>query len=96
MKMFSERILKRMEVGDELKFCFFCPTGLLYYTKKTYLEEIRSQDRFLEVFHAPQRVFMVITKAKLDRLKRDLKMEIDVIENERIYWNVVLICNRSK
>jgi hypothetical protein len=96
MKMFSERILKRMEVGDELKLCFFCPTGLLYYTKKTFLEEIRSQDRFLEALHSPQRVFMVITKGKLDRLKRELKMEVNIVEQERIYWDVAVICNRSK
>jgi hypothetical protein len=38
---------------------------------------------------------MVITKAKLDRLKKDLKIEINLIEQERIYWNVVLICNRN-
>jgi 4-amino-4-deoxy-L-arabinose transferase-like glycosyltransferase len=96
MKPLSERILGRMEAGDELKLCFFCPAGLLYYTKKTLLEEIRSQDRFLEAFRSPQRVFMVITKAKLDRLKKDLKIEINLIEQERIYWNVVLICNRNR
>jgi hypothetical protein len=96
MKQLSERILERMEAGDELKLCFFCPAGLLYYTKKTLLEEIRSQDRFVEVFHSPQRVFMVITKAKLDRLKKELNMEVNILEQERIYWTVVLICNRSK
>jgi 4-amino-4-deoxy-L-arabinose transferase-like glycosyltransferase len=96
MKPLSERILGRMEPGDELKLCFFCPAGLLYYTKKTLLEEIRSQDRFLEAFRSPQRVFMVITKAKLDRLKKELNMEVNILEQERIYWTVVLICNRSK
>jgi hypothetical protein len=94
MKAFSERILKRMGNGDELKLCFVRPTGVLYYTRKVFLEEIQSQDRFLEVFRSPQRVFMVIPKGKLDRLKKELKMEVDPIDWERKYWDVVLISNR--
>lgn len=94
VKAFSERILKRMESGDELKLCFVCPNGVLYYTRKVFLEEIRSQERFLEVFHSPQRVFMVISERGLDRLKRELKMEVNIIDQERKYWDVVLISNR--
>jgi hypothetical protein len=94
MRRFSEGILKRMEAGDELKMCFFSPAGLLYYTGKTRLEEIRSLDRLREVLRLPQRVFMVMTKGKLDQLKRGLKMEVNIIEQERIYWNLVLISNR--
>ena len=94
MKAFSERILKRMENGDELKLCFVCPTGVLYYTRKVFLEEIRSKDRFLEVFRSPQRVFMVIGRRDLDEIRKDLEMEVKIIERVRIYWDLVLISNR--
>jgi 4-amino-4-deoxy-L-arabinose transferase-like glycosyltransferase len=93
-KAFSERILKRMEDGDELKLCFVRHYGVLYYTRKGFLEEIRSKDRFLEVFRSPQRVFMVIPKRALDRLKKELKIEVNPIEQGRRYWDVVLISNR--
>jgi 4-amino-4-deoxy-L-arabinose transferase-like glycosyltransferase len=60
LKPFTERILKRMENGDDLKLCFFCPTGVLYYTRKVFLEEITSKDRFRGFrspngFHSDQR-----------------------------------------
>jgi hypothetical protein len=73
--------------------CFFSPAGLLYYTGKTRFEEIRSLDRLREVLRLPQRVFVVVTKGKLDQLKRELKMDVNIIEQERIYWNLVLISN---
>jgi 4-amino-4-deoxy-L-arabinose transferase-like glycosyltransferase len=94
MKAFSERILKRMEVGDELKLGYFCPPGLLFYTRKVFLEEIRSRDRFFEVFRSPQRVFMVIRRGDLDQLRRDFGMEVNIIEQKNIYWSLVLISNR--
>ena len=94
MKPFSERILTRMENGDELKFCFVRPPGLLYYTRKVFLEEIESKDRFLEVFRSPRRVFMVIGRRDLDKIQRDLGIEVKIIERVRIYWDLVLISNR--
>jgi 4-amino-4-deoxy-L-arabinose transferase-like glycosyltransferase len=94
MRAFSERILKRMEHGDELKLCFFCPTGVLYYTRKVFLEEIRSKERFLEVFRSPERVFMVISIRDLHEIRKDLEMEVKIIERVRIYWDFVLISNR--
>ncbi len=94
MKAFSERILKRMENGDELKLCFVCPTGVLYYTRKVFLEEIRSKGRFLEVIRSPQRVFIVIARRDLDEISKDLGMEVKIIERVRIYWDLVLISNR--
>ena len=94
IKPFSERILKRMEGGDELKLCFVRPTGVLYYTRKVFLEEIRSNDRFLEVFRAPQRVFMVIGRRRLDEIRKDFGIEVKIIEQVRIYWDLVLISNR--
>jgi len=94
MKAFSERILKRMENGDELKLCFVCPTGVLYYTRKGVLEEIKSKDRFLEVFRSPQRVFMVIARRDLEEIRKDSEMEVKIIERVRIYWDLVLISNQ--
>jgi 4-amino-4-deoxy-L-arabinose transferase-like glycosyltransferase len=94
LKPFSERILKRMENGDELKLCFFRPTGVLYYTRKAFLEEIRSKERFLEVFRSPQRVFMVISRRDLDEIRKHLEREVKVIEQVRTYWDLVLISNR--
>jgi 4-amino-4-deoxy-L-arabinose transferase-like glycosyltransferase len=94
LKAFSERILKRMENGDELKLCFVRHYGVLYYTRKGVLEEISSKNRFLEVFRSPRRVFMVIPKERLDLLKKELKIEVNPIEQERTYRDAVLISNR--
>jgi len=94
LKPFSERILKKMQNGDELKLYLVCPTGVLYYTRKGFLEEIRSKDRFLEVFRSPRRVFMVTGREDLDEIRKDLGMEVKIIERVRIYWDLVLISNR--
>ncbi len=95
MKIFSERILKRMETGDELKVCFFRPTGLYYYTRRPFTEEIWNQGRFNKVFASSRRVFMVIQRRDLDQFKKDLKIEIIPIEQMRVgHWDLVLISNR--
>lgn len=95
MKAFSERILKRMEPGDELKVCFFRPTGLIYYTRKPFVEEIRDVERFHKVFELPQKVYLVIQKRDLDQFKKGLKTEIIPVEQTRVgHWDLVLISNR--
>ncbi|MGQ9646394.1 MAG: ArnT family glycosyltransferase [Thermodesulfobacteriota bacterium] len=94
VKAFSQRIVKRMDDGDELKLYFNSPTGVLYYTRKVFLEEIRSRDRFLEVFRSPQRVFIVIGKRELDRLGMDLNIGVKIIERVRLPRDLVLISNR--
>jgi hypothetical protein len=95
MKTFSERILKRMEVGDDLKTYLFKSNGLFYYTRRPYIEEIESQDRFFEVLHSSQRVYIVIFAESLDQLRKDSKIEINPIERTRVgHWNYVLISNR--
>jgi len=95
MKVFSERILKRMEMREELKVCFFRPTGLFYYTKRSFTEEIWSQGRFNNVFQSSNRVFMVVQRRDLDQLKKDFKIEIIPIEQVRVgHWDLVLISNR--
>ena len=95
MRAFSEGVLKRMEMGDELKVCFFRPTGLYYYTKRPYTEEIWEQGRFNKVFESSGRVFMVIQRRDLDQLKKGLKTETIPIEQMRVgHWDLVLISNR--
>ena len=97
MRGFSEKILKRMEVGDELKSCFFSPPGLIYYTGKPMIEEIKSDERFFEILRSPQRVFMVIKKRELNRIKRDSKTEVEPIEQEKVgSFDLVLISNRRE
>lgn len=94
MKSFSERVLKRMEAGDELKVCFFRPTGLYYYTKRLLTEEIWDQDRFQKVFSSSGLVFIVIQRGDLDQLRRELRIEIEPIDQERVgHWDLVLISN---
>jgi len=95
MKAFSERILKRMEKGDELKTIFSKYNGLLYYTKKPYIEEIGNKDRFVEVFHSSQRVFIVFQAREFEALKKALDIEMVPIEQVRVgRWDLVLISNR--
>jgi 4-amino-4-deoxy-L-arabinose transferase-like glycosyltransferase len=95
MKIFSEKILKRMDPQDELKVCLFRPTGLYYYTKRPFTEEIWNQGRFNKVFLSSDRVFMVVQKADLDQLKKDLRIEIYPIDRMKVWhWDLVLISNQ--
>jgi hypothetical protein len=95
IKAFSERILKRMEKGEEVKVVFFRPTGLYYYTRRPFTEEIWEQGRFNKVFESSGRVFMVIQRRDLDQLKKGLKTETIPIEQMRVgHWDLVLISNR--
>jgi 4-amino-4-deoxy-L-arabinose transferase-like glycosyltransferase len=95
MKTFSESILKRMEVGDDLKTYLFKSNGLFYYTKRPYIEEIESQDRFFETLHSSRRIYIVIFAESLNQLRKDSKIEINPIERTRVgHWNYVLISNR--
>jgi len=93
-KGFSEKILKRMEIGDELKTYSLKSNGLLYYTKKPYIESIQSQERFFEIFSSPQRVFVVIYAETLDRLKKETNVELTPLEQVKVnHWKYVLISN---
>ena len=95
MKAFSEMILKRMEPGDEIKTYWFKSNGLLYYTRKSYIEEIDGVDRCKEVLRSSRRVFIVILAEMFDRLKRDAGIEMDPIERIQVgHWTYVLISNR--
>jgi len=96
MKAFSESILKRMEPADEIKTYWFKSNGLIYYTKKPYIEEIETPDRLKEVFRSPRRVFIVVFAEMFDRLKRNTGMEMDPIDQIKIgHWNYILISNRE-
>ena len=97
MRGFSEKILKRMEAGDELKSCFFSPPGLIYYTGKPMIEEIKSDERFFEILRSPHKVFVVIMKKHLNQIKRDSKIEVELIVQEKAGpYNLVLVSNRRE
>ena len=94
-KAFSERILKRMETGDELKTCGLESNGLIYYTRKVYIENIQTKDRFLEILNSPQRVYIVTYQDVFDFLQRETGVEIRPIDRGKVgHWNYVLISNR--
>jgi 4-amino-4-deoxy-L-arabinose transferase-like glycosyltransferase len=95
MKSFSESILKRMEAGDELKTYFFQSKGLIYYTRKPYIEEVKSKARFFELMNSSQRVFMILHASVFEQLIRETKIQIEPIEQRSVArWNYVLISNR--
>ena len=97
MRGFSEKILKRMEAGDELKSCFFSFPGLIYYTGKPMIEEIKSDERFFEILRSQQRVFMVMKRRELNRIKRDSKIAVELIEQEKVGpYDLALISNRRE
>jgi hypothetical protein len=94
-KPFAERILKQMEVGGELKICFFQSSGLIYYTRKPSIEMVRSESRFWEVFHSPKRFFFVIKTEDFERLKGKSRAEVSLIEQTRVGdRNLLLISNQ--
>jgi len=84
MRAFSERILKRVGPEDELKIFSNRYHGLLYYTQKPYIEQLGSINRFSEILHSPQRVFVVIPLKHLGRIKKELNMEVETVEQTRI------------
>lgn len=93
-KAFSERILKRMETGDELKTCSLESNGLIYYTGKVYIENILTKERFLEVLNSPQRVYIVGYQEILDFLGKEVGVEIHPVDRAKVgHWNYALISN---
>jgi hypothetical protein len=93
-KAFSDRILKRTEVGDELKTCSLESNGLIYYTKKVYIENIQTRERFLEILNSPQRVYIVTYQDVFDIFQRETGVEIRPIDRAKVgHWNYVLLLN---
>ena len=83
-----------MEIGDELKTCFLQSNGLIYYTRKGYIESIQSRGRFLEILNSPQKVFIVIYPDVLNLLKKEIDVEIDPIDQGKVgHWDYLLISN---
>ena len=94
MKRFSESILQEMREGDEIKTSYFTPPGLLFYTKKPYIEDIRSPKRFQEIMKSPQRVFVVIQKMDLRKIFNKNHLEVHTIDRRKVrQWDLVLISN---
>ena len=93
-KVFSAKILERMENGDELKTYRLKNSGLLYYTKMPYMESIQNKDRFVELFNSSKRVFVVIYPEVVDRLRRETGIELVPIEKGRVgHWDYVVVSN---
>jgi 4-amino-4-deoxy-L-arabinose transferase-like glycosyltransferase len=94
-KAFSERILKRMGPGDELKTYGLESNGLIYYTGKVYIENINNKERFLEILNSPQKVYIVTYQDIFDLLGKETGDEIHPIDREKVgHWDYVLISNR--
>jgi 4-amino-4-deoxy-L-arabinose transferase-like glycosyltransferase len=94
IKAFSERVLKRMEIGDELKTCFLQSNGLIFYTEKPYIENIQSNSRFFEIMNSSRKVFIVIHSRALNQLQKEMGVELFPIDQVKIgHWNYVLISN---
>jgi 4-amino-4-deoxy-L-arabinose transferase-like glycosyltransferase len=94
MKSFSRRILRKMKSGDELKIWKFQSTGLLYYTGRP-VEQVKTADRFLEVFRSPERVFMVVEEEDFGRLKERDVVPVRIVERSRAGRHaLVLISNQ--
>jgi 4-amino-4-deoxy-L-arabinose transferase-like glycosyltransferase len=93
-KAFSEKVLKRMEMGDELKTYSLKSNGLLFYTKKPYIESIQSKDRFFEILNSSQRVFVVFYPGVLNQLQKETGVEFTPLEQVKVgHWKYVLISN---
>jgi 4-amino-4-deoxy-L-arabinose transferase-like glycosyltransferase len=93
-RAFSEKILKRMVTGDELKTYSLKSNGLLYYTKKPYIESIQSKERFLEIFNSSQRVFVVIYPEVLSNLNKETGVGLCPLEEMKVAnWKYVLVSN---
>ena len=96
MRVFSEKVLKRMEAGDDLKTFRFKPSGLLYYARRPYIEEIRKRDRFFEIFNSSRRTLIIVHAEILNKLKKDSNFDVDPLERIRVgRWDLVLISNRD-
>jgi hypothetical protein len=95
LKAFSQRILRRMKPGDELKTIFSKYNGLIYYTKRPYIEEIENWEKFYEIFRSRKRVFIVLQIREFETAKRLFHIGVDPIERMRVgHWELVLISNR--
>jgi hypothetical protein len=83
-----------MKPGDGLKTCSLESNGLIYYTRKVYIENIQTKDRFLEVLNSPQRVYIVTYQDVFDFLGKETGVEIHPIDRAKVgHWNYVLISN---
>ena len=85
-----------MREGDELKTSYFTPPGLLFYTRKHYVEDIRSRKRFQEIMKSPQRVFVVIQKVDLRQIFNKNHLEVHMIDRRKVRpWDLVLDCRTT-
>jgi hypothetical protein len=95
LKPLSKLVLHGMREGDELKTSYFTPSGLLFYTHKNDVEDIRNPRRFQEIMKSPQKVFVVIQEADVQRVNPKNHPNVHMIDQRRVCsWNIVLLSNR--
>jgi hypothetical protein len=83
-----------MGEGDKIRTSYFTPPGLLFYTKKPYIEDIREQKRFQEIMKLPQRVFVVVQKVDSQQMFTKNYSETHTIDRRKVrQWDLVLISN---
>jgi len=95
MRSFSERVLRRMEPGDDLKTFYSKYNGLLYYTGRSFIEEIPTKEEFFKTLDLAQRVFIVVQARDFNQFKEESKFELKPLEQARVgRWDLILISNR--
>ncbi len=95
MKEFSQKVLTRIGPDGELKIAFSEFNGLLYYTQKPYIEEIRSPDRFSQALHSVQKVTVVTPRRNFDAMSGTLKLGRATVDYVRAGpYNLVLVSNK--
>jgi 4-amino-4-deoxy-L-arabinose transferase-like glycosyltransferase len=93
-KPFSRQILLRMSPNDELKIWKFQSTGILYYTEKP-MEQIKSVERFLQVYHSSRRVFIVFEEEDFNQFKAKVDLPLHPILKARSgHRNLLLVSNQ--
>ena len=96
MRAFSEVILGTVSEGDELKTYDFSRPGLLFYTQKSFIEDVMTRKRFLEVMNSGQRVFVVIRRADLQHLDLQNRLKVHTIHEAKVGGrDVLLISNQG-
>lgn len=94
LKSFSHQILLRMGPEDQLMIWKFQSTGLLYYTERP-VEQIKSVERFLQIFRSSNRVFMVAEREDFTQLKERVDVPIYPVEKARVgHRELLLVSNQ--
>ena len=84
MREFSAGVLKRMKPGDELKTMYPKYYGLLYYTRRPYIEEIKEGNQLDQAFRSPQRVYVVVQTKRLEQIRKSEEIQVETVEQIKV------------